>query len=140
MLASGTVTSARTSPQRLRDRRRVPVRSRDIHVAPNLEIAGSDYHGSVRLRVTGELDGASAPILRDRLAQLRANGLAVQLDLSQLEFVDLSGLDVILDALHEADSNGWDLRIAPHASREVLRLFRLVKLDRLILGAHGATR
>lgn len=61
---------------------------------PRFAICGSEEDGGTRLTVTGELDPATAPTLRDRLRQSRANRRDVRLDLSKLEFVDCAGINV----------------------------------------------
>lgn len=49
--------------------------------------------GSTIIEVKGELDLASAPRLRDGLVQARAthDGIALELDLSGVDFVDRAG-------------------------------------------------
>ena len=90
-------------------------------------------HGSVvQLTVAGELDLASAPELRRRLAALTdARGpLQVQVDASGLSFVDVAGLDVLLDAAAALRRAGGSLRIT-RASRVMARLVELLGLESL---------
>lgn len=86
----------------------------------------------VRLRLTGELDLGSVPELEHRLAQLRAENQAVCLDLSGLEFMDSSGIHLLMSELGDASKDGWSLTISPDLPSQISRLFRLVNLDRVL--------
>ena len=88
----------------------------------------------VRLSLTGELDLGSAPILEDRLASLRAVKSPVRLDLSHLEFIDSTGLHLLVRTVGDAQIKGWELEIEDDVAPEVMRLFKLVHLDRFVLG------
>ena len=103
--------------------------------AAHLDIEESEHNRSVRLKLTGELDLGSEPVLRRRLDQLRADGSSVLLDLSSLGFMDSTGLRLMIDMLQSSQQDGWNLRIASDLSPQVLRLFRLVHFDRLIVDA-----
>ena len=48
--------------------------------------------GTARLQVSGELDLSTAPAIERVLADLRAEGLAVDVDLREVEFADLPGM------------------------------------------------
>ncbi len=85
--------------------------------------------GSVIVRARGELDLLSAPEMRNALAQ--ELGADMTLDLSGLEFIDSTGVHLVLDAFLASRREGWDLSIVG-ASQEVRRAFELVGLiDRL---------
>jgi anti-sigma B factor antagonist len=67
-----------------------------------------------RLRVSGEVDLASAPTLREVAAQASAAGLRVlRLDLTEVAFVDSVGLSVLLAARQRLVENGAELIIEP---------------------------
>jgi anti-sigma B factor antagonist len=93
------------------------------------------YDGDwVRLRLTGELDLGSAPVLRHRLAELRAEKRLVRLDLSGLEFMDSGGIHLLIGAFNDAREDGWQLAIDSALYPQVHRLFRLAALDSIIPG------
>lgn len=97
---------------------------------PNgFQISESLEPDGVRVKVTGELDVAVIARLRDRLDSLAQTGEAVELDLSELEFIDSSGLNVIVTTLRRARNEGWELRIDRRMSDPVLRVVRLMGLD-----------
>jgi anti-sigma B factor antagonist len=105
---------------------------------PSFEIRETSVDGYLRLALTGELDLASTPLLEDRLTRLRAVKSPVRLDLSGLEFIDSTGLHMLVRTVGDARIKGWQLQIDPNVAPEVMRLFRLVHLDRFILGVdHG---
>ncbi len=85
-------------------------------------------HG-VRLHITGELDVAVINRLQDRIDSVARPGDTVILDLSELSFIDSSGLNVIVNALRLAKQDGWELRIEQGMSRPVQRVVQLMGLD-----------
>ena len=89
---------------------------------------------AVRLVLSGELDLASVPELRGRLDQLRAERRNVRLDLSKLEFMDSTGVHLLISRLQDSRADGWRLDVDPDVAPGVMRLLRLVRLDRFVLG------
>ena len=100
---------------------------------PTFEIRESRVDGRLRLSLTGELDLGSAPALDQRLASLRARERRVSLDLSELEFIDSTGLHLLIRELGEARAKDWDLQIEPDVSPPVMRLLKLVHIEHLVL-------
>lgn len=99
----------------------------------HLQIEEGQEQERLRLKLTGELDLASTALVRERLEQLRREKRSVLLDLSELDFMGSSGFHLMIDQLHVAEMDGWSLRIDPNIPPRVLRLFRLMRLGRLIL-------
>lgn len=88
----------------------------------------------VRLRLTGELDLGSVPVLRHHLARLSTEKRPVRLDLSGLEFMDSSGVHLLIGAFNDARENGWQLVIDSALAPQVKRIIQLSGLDRIIPG------
>jgi anti-sigma B factor antagonist len=86
----------------------------------------------VRLCLLGELDIASAPVLKYRLERLSAEKRRVRLDLSGLDFIDSSGIYLLVKAFNDASSDGWQFEVDPCLSPKTALTFRLAKLKRLI--------
>jgi anti-sigma B factor antagonist len=81
------------------------------------------------MRVTGELDSATAARLRETLRAARQDGLTTVLDMSGVSFIDSAGLRVLLEAARATDRHDWAwFMVRPSAV-----VVRLVELS-------GATR
>ena len=81
------------------------------------------------LAVGGELDTYTAPTLRDRLADLQESGTnTVVIDLSGVDFLDSTGLGVLVASLERAKQLGGALPLVC-AEERILRLFRITGLD-----------
>ena len=85
--------------------------------------------GWLRLSLTGELDLLSAPVLEDRLDRLRVLRSPVTLDLSKLEFIDSTGIHLLIRTFGEARLKHWQFQIEPDVTPQVMRVFRLVHFD-----------
>jgi anti-anti-sigma factor len=73
----------------------------------------------------GELDIATAPQLADRLSELQNAGTATVLDLSDVTFMDSSGIAMLVRAMKAARDNGWKFRVDPEVQPQVERVVRL---------------
>ena len=80
-------------------------------------------HGdTVVLTLHGDLDLKSAEEVAARLDALRAAGEPALLDLDELDFMDSSGLRMVLDAAEASDAGGWRFSLT-HGPDQVQRLF-----------------
>lgn len=78
-----------------------------------LDIVTERGPGVVRLRVRGEVDLYTAPLLSAALAQSTvADAEIVVIDLSEVTFMASSGLRVLLDGVDQARRNNCELRLA----------------------------
>lgn len=99
--------------------------------APMLQIREVAGGSEPILALEGELDLASAPSLRHAIGGcLDAGVTELTLDLARLEFVDTSGLSVLIDAFKRLASSGGSLTLAS-PSRAVLSVLRVTGLDDL---------
>ena len=74
-----------------------------------MEIIGPDGDCAV-LQVTGELDAYTAPFLRDRMRDLTTIGVVhVIADLRQVDFLDSTGLGVLIGGLKRFRERGGSL-------------------------------
>jgi anti-sigma B factor antagonist len=88
--------------------------------------------GAVVVELTGDLDFANAPSLSAAMSELQVRsarpGLLVLLDLSRLEFCDISGLRAMACADRKLAERGARLAlVAPR--RNFMRLLRAAKLS-----------
>ena len=59
-----------------------------------------DLERTPRLTLLGDLDLTTADTFRSRLAELKPSGRPVRLDLSQLAFIDSSGIEALTRGAH----------------------------------------
>lgn len=82
--------------------------------APGLWITGQRTSNSVTLRVGGEIDLDTAPVLEAEIyAWLRCPPVAVTVDLSSVTFIDCSGLNSLLRSHARAAREHTTVRIGP---------------------------
>ena len=87
--------------------------------------------GDAVLTVTGEVDLDTAPALREQLVELFQQGdRRIVLDMAQVEFLDSTGLGVLVAALKRFRSAGGDIVLRDLHPRE-RRLFELTGLSRV---------
>ena len=82
----------------------------------------------VVVRCAGELDLSVAPELEQVLDRIISQGAGCRVDLTQVRFVDSTGLHRLADAVHRAAALGRPLRITPPVDRSVLRPVELLGL------------
>ncbi len=83
------------------------------------------------IHLHGELDMSTAPRLREELVRLSSDGaMAVTVDLSSLEFVDSTGLSVLITGLKRLREKGGDLalRSPSPVTRRVLEITGLTEV------------
>jgi len=106
----------------------LPSPAPDRYAAPE-HPAGSER--SVVLEVVGELDLATGPELQARLAALIDSGVReVVLDLTEVSFLDSSGLSVLVTAMKRLRAGGGTLRLAGCQS-QVQTILELTALSRV---------
>ncbi len=80
---------------------------------PGLALSVRSQDGHTVVTISGELDIASAPVLRERLlGLLRPGASRIVIDLSGVTFCDASGLAVLVGASRRADLLDGVLRLA----------------------------
>lgn len=89
--------------------------------------------GRLRLAVSGELDLATAPALKQRLRRLLMAGHWVRLDLSALAFIDASGIRVLMQAVKDADQDGGRLTVGPAVAPQINRVLTVLHAKHLIM-------
>jgi anti-anti-sigma factor len=92
----------------------------------------SDADGRLHLQLRGDLDVAVAHRLSDRLRELKPTGRPVRLDLSELAFIDSTGMQALLVALTDARWEGWELDVARTVSPSVRRAAHIVGVARAL--------
>ncbi len=92
---------------------------------PVFNIDTDERYGELWLLVEGELDLATAPLLSKQIIDAECtDGLAIVLDLSQVSFMDSTGVLALLEADARSRQDGNRLRLCPVAApvERVLKL------------------
>jgi len=82
--------------------------------------------GTLRLMLIGELDVAVIDHLSTRVRELRKGGYPVRLDLSELEFIDSSGIQEIIREVSAAREGDLELVVDHQMTDQVARTVDLV--------------
>jgi anti-sigma B factor antagonist len=84
------------------------------------------------LHVTGEVDVYSAPVLREQIVELAAKGAVhVIVDLGSVDFLDSSGLAVLIGGLKRLRERGGSLTPVI-SSPSILRIFQITGLIKAV--------
>lgn len=83
------------------------------------------------VKIVGELDLSTAPRLRDALVDLSNQGARqITIDLAEMEFIDSTGLSVLLAAWRRMRENGGDLAVqSPSAA--AMKVFEITGATRV---------
>ncbi|HLH41701.1 MAG TPA: STAS domain-containing protein [Bryobacteraceae bacterium] len=96
-----------------------------------MEIHVDDMAGvAVAIVPVAELDASNSVEFKRDIAPVLQAQSRVVLDLSQLRFVDSSGLGAMLSCLRQLSGKGGDLKLCS-MSRQVRALFELVRMHRI---------
>jgi anti-anti-sigma factor len=80
------------------------------------------------VRVGGEVDLATAPELAAALEEALAGGRAIVLDLSDVDFIDTSGVGAMLDARRQISDRNAELMVVAPPGSPARRLLELTEL------------
>lgn len=94
-----------------------------------LGLNAEERQGWTVLAISGELDMATAPAVRERLHSLLAEGKArLVVDLEDVGFLDSTALGVLVGVLKRVRTQEGDLRLVCTQPR-VLKVFEITRLD-----------
>ena len=108
-----------------------PLNRPEEEVRMELSLSTYDSGDHTVLEVGGEVDVYTAPRLREKLVELVETGARhVVVDLSRVEFLDSTGLGVLVGALKRLRAvNGTFGLVCAH--ERLLKIFRITALDRV---------
>jgi len=110
----------------------------DVQVQDGLlTIRRADEGAQVRLSLQGELDLSNVPTLEAALDFAIASGKRVVIDLDRLEFLDSTGLALIVHTLARSDAERFSF--IPSRSNGVRRVLSLTGLDERMVVASAQT-
>ena len=98
--------------------------------SPQVELSDESLDAGTHLiAVRGEVHVSTAPEFSERLNEAIATGkTGVVIDMSHVEFIDSTGLSVLLNALRRATRQQGSLALVV-SNPTVLRLFEITRLD-----------
>ena len=101
-----------------------------MSIIPHFELSSETRDGTIHLiHVKGEIHVSTAPEFAARLDEaIAGDTTAVVLDLTEVEFIDSTGLTVLLNGLRSVTLRGGTLALAI-SNPTVLRLFEITRLD-----------
>ncbi|WSQ10655.1 STAS domain-containing protein [Streptomyces sp. NBC_01231] len=92
---------------------------------PQLNVYRHDRDDRALITLAGEIDLATAPLVRESLAECLRDGiLSIDVDLTAVTFCDVGGLDAFLLASRLATDTGRTLRLH-HPSRSMARVIEI---------------
>lgn len=95
--------------------------------------------GMAILKPVGRLNMATAPHFKEGITVALGRGLTrIVVDLSEIEFMDSSGLGAIINGLKSAREQGGDLRLAA-VSWQANLVLKLTNMDQ-VFGVHDDAR
>jgi anti-sigma B factor antagonist len=99
-------------------------------VVPHFELGEERSDGGMQVvNVSGEIHVSTAPSFREQLTEVIENGgTALVLDLSGVEFIDSTGLSVLLNGLRLVSQRHGRLALVC-TNPTVMRLFQITSLD-----------
>ena len=99
-------------------------------VDDRLRIGVVQAGSNVVIQLHGELDLASAPAFNSQFEEIRAGDpAAIIVDLSELEFMDSTGLRSVLMARERCTQGGQRFAVVP-GGRQVSRLLEIARVER----------
>ncbi|WP_265443197.1 STAS domain-containing protein [Flexivirga meconopsidis] len=105
----------------------------------DLDITGSDEGDFTVIRLVGDVDVSAAARLRDGLSRLITEpDEKVLVDLSEVPFLDSTGLGVLVARLKQLRQGGGDLGLVVPSER-LMRNLRITGLDR-VFNVYGSVR
>ncbi|WP_339253506.1 STAS domain-containing protein [Sporosarcina sp. FSL W8-0480] len=98
----------------------------------NLQVNILEDNSVQYFKVVGEIDAFTAPVLKDRLSAVQeVQGLKAELDLSEVEYMDSTGLGVFVGFYKAVTANGGHVKITG-LNRRLNRLFEITGLNEII--------
>jgi len=97
----------------------------------HVEIEQRDGDDVVVARLTGELDIAGAEATGRRIAEaVPSSARGVVVDMTELEFIDSSGVSMLFGLARRVGSRRQELRVVAPAGKPVARVLDIVEFDR----------
>ena len=97
----------------------------------DLTLATEEVEGATIIAVGGEIDVYTAPRLRDKITELVADGVySLIIDMEGVEFLDSTGLGVLVGGLKRVRSHDGDLALVC-TQRRILKVLEITGLTKV---------
>lgn len=94
-----------------------------------ISIGTQDVADGRRIEVSGEVDVSNASKLRDAIDLALKDGVpAIEVDLSEVPYIDSTGIGVLVGAVHRASDAGLSLKVA-NPQRNVARVLGMLGVN-----------
>lgn len=97
-----------------------------------MEIINTDQNGVQVVTISGEVDLSTSPQVRDALLGCILGGSSVVVDLSQVAYIDSSGVASLVEAFQNAKSRSQGFVLA-NISETPMRVLQLARLDQVFI-------
>ena len=98
-----------------------------------MTVTTTEARGSTLVAIAGELDIYAAPSVAEAISGLIRDGnYELVIDLTRLEFLDSTGLGVLVGALKKINAGNGSLQLVCNGDR-LLKIFRLTGLIRVFV-------
>ncbi len=91
----------------------------------SISISSTKLADGTRVSVAGEIDVSNAPELRTAIDKALEGASSLEVDLSQVPYIDSTGIGVLVGAAHRATELGVSLSVA-HPQPNVARVLNLL--------------
>ena len=99
----------------------------------NLKLSTREVGGRTVIAVGGEIDVYTAPKLRDTITELVAAGTyQLVVDMAEVEFLDSTGLGVLVGGLKKVRAHDGSLELVCNADR-LLKIFKITGLAKVFV-------
>ena len=99
---------------------------------PDFDVTVGEEDGAALLKVCGEVDLCTGPLLWERISGVLADGSTrIVLDLGEMRFIDSTGLSVLVMTMRRLEEAGGQL-VLRSPGRMARRLFELTGLSELL--------
>ena len=99
----------------------------------DLTLATREVEGTTVVSVGGEIDVYTAPKLRDKITELVGAGrFHLIVDMEDVEFLDSTGLGVLVGGLKKVRANNGSLQLVCNQER-LLKIFRITGLAKVFV-------
>jgi anti-sigma B factor antagonist len=112
----------------------IVLRAKGVIVAVPFTIAESQHDGLIELALSGEIDLASVPAIRDRVsARLADSDAGIVIDLTEVTFIDSSGIGALITCQRMATAAARTYRVV-NAQGRVADVLDLTGVMQLLAG------